>query len=42
MQRYGIFNNFNEVYIKLGIASTTLIDCIENKTFYCGVLWEYA
>ena len=36
-----IFNNYNEIYIKLRIASKTIINAINNKTIYCGSLWEY-
>ena len=36
-----IFKNLNEIYIKHGICSKTIINAIENKTIYSGSLWEY-
>lgn len=36
-----IFNSFNEIYIKLGYASKTIKDAIENKTSLGGSMWEY-
>lgn len=36
-----VFNNYNEIYIKFGISSKTLIDVITNKLIYHGCLWEY-
>ena len=36
-----IFNSLSEIYIKFGIASTTIIDAIENKTICNGFIWEF-
>jgi phage anti-repressor protein len=36
-----IFNNYNEIYVKLGISSKVIIDSIENNTLYGGCLWQY-
>ena len=37
-----IFNNFNEISMKYGIASKTIIRAIESKNIYSGSFWEYA
>ena len=36
-----IFNTLNELYIKYGFCSTTIIDSIKNKTIHGGFLWDY-
>ena len=36
-----IFNNLSEIYIKFGIASTTILNVINEKILYNGFLWEY-
>ena len=36
-----IFNTLNELYIKYGFCSTTIIDAIKNKTIHGGFLWDY-
>jgi hypothetical protein len=36
------FNNLNEIQLKLGIASKTIISSINDKTVYAGSLWEFA
>ena len=36
-----IFNSLNEIYIKLGHASKSIKDAIENKTMLGGCTWEY-
>jgi hypothetical protein len=36
-----IFNSFNEIYIKLGYASKTIKEAIDNKTLLGGSKWEY-
>jgi prophage antirepressor-like protein len=35
------FNNLNEIHLKLGISSKTIINSINNKTLHAGCLWEY-
>ena len=37
-----IFNNLNDICIKYGICSATIIKAINSKTIYSGSLWEYA
>jgi hypothetical protein len=36
------FNNLNEIQLKLGICSKTILNSINDKTLYAGSLWEYA
>jgi len=36
------FNNLNEIQLKLGICSKTIINSINDKTLYAGSLWEYS
>ena len=36
------FNNLNEIQLKLGICSKTIINSINDKTVYAGSLWEFA
>ncbi len=36
------FNNLNEIYLKLGITSKTIINSINDKTAYAGSFWEFA
>lgn len=38
---YICFNNLNEIQLKLGIASKTIINSINDKTIYAGSLWEF-
>jgi prophage antirepressor-like protein len=35
------FNNLNEIQLKFGICSKTIINSINDKTVYAGSLWEY-
>ena len=35
------FNNLNEIQLKLGIASKTIINSINDKTVHAGSLWEF-
>jgi len=37
-----IFNNLNDICIKYGICSATIIKAINSKNTYSGSLWEYA
>jgi len=37
-----IFNNLNDISIKYGICSATIIKAINSKSIYSGSLWEYA
>ena len=37
-----IFNNLNDICIKYGICSATIIKAINSKKIYSGSLWEYA
>lgn len=37
-----IFNNLNDISIKYGISSATIIKAINSKSIYSGSLWEYA
>lgn len=37
-----IFNNLNEISLKLGFASTTILNAIDTKKIYGGSVWEYA
>jgi hypothetical protein len=37
-----IFNNLNDICIKYGICSATIIRAINSKNIYSGSLWEYA
>jgi prophage antirepressor-like protein len=39
---YIFFNNLNEIQLKLGISSKTIINSINNKTVHAGSLWEFA
>ena len=39
---YIYFNNLNEIQLKLGIASKTIINSINDKTVHAGSLWEFA
>ena len=39
---YIYFNNLNEIHLKLGIASKTIINSINDKTIHAGSLWEFA
>lgn len=36
-----IFNNLNDITIKYGICSSTIIKAINSKSIYSGSLWEY-
>jgi len=38
---YIYFNNLNEIHLKLGIASKTIINSINDKTVHAGSLWEF-
>ena len=37
-----IFNNLNEISLKLGFASATILNAIDTKKIYGGSVWEYA
>jgi hypothetical protein len=37
-----VFNTLNEISIKFGYASRTILDAIENKTIWGGFIWEFA
>jgi hypothetical protein len=39
---YIYFNNLNEIQLKFGIASKTIINSINDKTVHAGSLWEFA
>jgi hypothetical protein len=39
---YICFNNLNEIQLKLGIASKTIINSINDKTVHAGSLWVFA
>jgi phage anti-repressor protein len=39
---YIYFNNLNEIQLKLGITSKTIINSINDKTAYAGSFWEFA
>lgn len=36
-----IFNTLTEIYIKFGIATSTIIDAIKNNTVCSGFIWQY-
>ena len=36
-----IFNSLNEISIRFGYGSNTIINAIKSKKTYCGFLWEF-